>query len=70
MTAVLYVTVNGGSDEDDIRDFVLEDMENYKGQRENSTSIVRPQGAAKHLTEIVDFFQLLFNKELIYNNNC
>jgi hypothetical protein len=39
-------------------------MNNYKGQRENFTGGVGPQGAAKEVTEIVDVFELFFNSEL------
>jgi hypothetical protein len=54
--ALLDVVVNEGSDDDDniIRDFVWENMKNYKGQKENFMGSVGPQGAAKHVTEIVD----------------
>jgi hypothetical protein len=47
--------VDGDSDQDDIiQDLVWEDMNNYKGQRENFTGSVRPQGAANQVTEIAD----------------
>jgi hypothetical protein len=63
----LFDVVNGDSDKDDdiIQDFVWEDMNNYKGQRQNFMGSVGPQGAAKQVTEIVDFFQLFFNREFI-----
>jgi hypothetical protein len=50
--------VNDGSDEDDsiTQDFVWDNMENYKGQRENIMGNIGPQGAAKHVAEIVDIF--------------
>jgi cytochrome c556 len=56
--AFLDAVVNYGSDEDDsaTQDFVWENMQNYKGQRENFTGSVGPQGAAKHVTESVDIF--------------
>jgi hypothetical protein len=56
--AVLDTVRNEDSDEDDgvTQDFVWENMENYRGQRENFTGNVKPQGAAMHATEIVDFF--------------
>jgi cytochrome c556 len=43
------------TDEDDsaTQDFVWENMQNYKEKRENFTGNVGPQGAAKHVTEIV-----------------
>jgi hypothetical protein len=40
-------------------------MENYRGQRENFTGCVGPQGAAVNAMEIVDVFELFFNKEII-----
>jgi hypothetical protein len=56
--AILDVMVNDGSDEDDsiTQDIVWESVQNHKGQRENFMGIVGPQGSAKHMTEIVDFF--------------
>jgi hypothetical protein len=56
--ALLHTVVSDGSDEDDsaTQDFVWENMEYYKGQRENFMGSVGPQGAAKHITEIVDIF--------------
>jgi hypothetical protein len=56
--ALLHTVINEGSDEDDsaMRDFVWENVENYKGQRENFTGNVGPQGAAKLVTQIVDVF--------------
>jgi hypothetical protein len=56
--ALLDVMVDGDSDYDDdiIQDFVWEDMNFYKGQRENFTGSVGPQGAAKQVTENVDIF--------------
>jgi hypothetical protein len=51
------VVVDDDSDEDDIiQDFVWEDMNNYKGQRENFIGSVGPHGAAKEVTEIVNCF--------------
>jgi hypothetical protein len=64
--ALLDVVVYYNSDEDDIiQNFVWEDMNNYKGQRENFTGIVGPQGVAKEVTDIVDVFELFFNSELV-----
>jgi hypothetical protein len=40
---------------------VWEDMNNYKGQRENFTDSVGPQGVAKEVTEIMDVFELFFS---------
>jgi hypothetical protein len=59
--------VDDNSDEDDdiIQDFVWEDMNNYKGQRENFKGGAGPQGAAKEVTEIVDVFEFFFNSELV-----
>jgi hypothetical protein len=57
--------VDDDSDDDIIQDFVWEDMDNYKGQRENFTGSVGPQGAAKEVTEIVDVFELFFNSEVV-----
>jgi hypothetical protein len=42
-------------------------MENYRGQWENFTGSVGPQGAAVNAMEIVDIFELFFNKEIIHN---
>jgi hypothetical protein len=62
---ILDVVVDGDSDQDDIiQDFVREDMNNYKRQRENFTSSVGPQGAAKQVTEIVDVFKLFPTRNL------
>jgi hypothetical protein len=47
---LLDAVVNDGSA---TQDFVWENMQNYKGQRENFTGSVGPQVAAKHVTEIV-----------------
>jgi hypothetical protein len=71
--ALLDVVVNGGSYDDDniIQDFVWENMENYKGQRENFMGTVVSQGAVKHVTEIVDvskFFQQRTNKHDCHRN--
>jgi hypothetical protein len=64
--AVLDVVMDGDSDQDDIiQDFVWEDMNHYKGQRENVTSSAGPQGAEKQVTEIVDVFELFFNGEFV-----
>jgi hypothetical protein len=64
--ALLDVVVDDNSDDDDIiQDCVWEDMNNYKGQRENFTGGVGPQGAAKEATEIVDIFKLFLNSELV-----
>jgi cytochrome c556 len=57
--ALLDTLGSDGSDEDEdsaTQDFVWEDMENYRGQRENFTGGARAQGAAKNVTEIVDIF--------------
>jgi hypothetical protein len=64
--ALLDVAVDDDSDEDDIiQDSVWEDMDNYKGRRENFTGSVGPQGAAKEVTETVDVFELFFNSEQV-----
>jgi hypothetical protein len=47
---VLDVVMDGDSDQDIIQDFLWEDMNNYKGQRENFTGSVGPQGAVKQVT--------------------
>jgi hypothetical protein len=47
------------------QDLVWENMQNYKRQRKNVMGSVGPQGAAKHVTDIVDIFGLLFSKEVI-----
>jgi hypothetical protein len=39
-------------------------MNNYKRQRQNFTGGVGPQGAEKHVTEIVDILWLFFYREL------
>jgi hypothetical protein len=56
--ALLDTVINEDSDEDysAMQDFVWENMENYKGQKENFMGSVGPQGAAKLVTEIVDIF--------------
>jgi hypothetical protein len=38
------------------QDSVWENVQNYKGHRENFRGSVGPQGTAKHVTEIVHFF--------------
>lgn len=55
--ALLEAVVNDGSDrgESVTQNSLWENMQNYTRQRENSTGSVRPQGIAKHVTEI-DFF--------------
>ena len=65
--ALIDAVGNEGSDEDDSENqqFVWEDMENYRGQREHFTGSVGAQGPAKDVTEIVDVFELFFDKELI-----
>jgi hypothetical protein len=62
--ALIDTVVTEGSDEDDStkQDFVWESMENYEGRRENFTGSVGPQGAAKHVMEIVDFFNCFLVK--------
>jgi hypothetical protein len=65
--ALFDTVVNDGNDEDDdsaTQDFIWENMENCKGQRENFTGSAGPQCAAKHVMEIVDVFELFFSKEL------
>jgi hypothetical protein len=52
-------------DDSDTQDFVWENMENYREQREKFMGSVGPQGAAEHITEIVDILKLFFSKELI-----
>jgi hypothetical protein len=49
---------NEDSDEDDsgTQAFILENMQNYKGQRENFMGSVGPQGPAKGVMEHVDIF--------------
>lgn len=56
--ALLDTVINEASNEDDsaTQDFVWENMEHYKGRREHFTGSVGPQGAAKHVTQIVDIF--------------
>jgi hypothetical protein len=44
------------SEDSDTEAFIWENMENYKGQRENFTASVGPQGPAKDVREIVDIF--------------
>jgi hypothetical protein len=64
--ALLDTVENDGSKEDDdstTQDFVWQNMENYRGQRENFMGSVGAQGAAKHVTDIEDVFELFFNKE-------
>ncbi|XP_023724900.1 piggyBac transposable element-derived protein 4-like [Cryptotermes secundus] len=65
--ALMDAVGNEGSDEDNSanQEFVWEDMQNYRGQREHFTGSVGAQGPAKDVTEIVDVFELFFNKELI-----
>jgi hypothetical protein len=49
--------VDGDIDQDDdIQDFVLEDMNNCKGQKENFTGSVGLEALQKKVTEIVDVF--------------
>jgi cytochrome c556 len=55
--ALPELVVNDGSEENDniSPDLVWENMEDYKGQRENFMSSVGPQGTAKHMTETKNF---------------
>jgi hypothetical protein len=55
---VLDTVRNEDSDEDDsaAQAFIWENMENYKGQRENFMGSVGPQGPAKDVMESVDIF--------------
>jgi cytochrome c556 len=50
--APLDAVVNDSSNEDDsiTQDFVWENMQNYKRQKENFMVSVTPQGAAKRMT--------------------
>jgi hypothetical protein len=61
--AVEYVD----SDEDQSanEEFMWEDMESYRERRENVTGSVGPQGLAKDVTDIVELFELFFDKALI-----
>jgi hypothetical protein len=52
-------------DDDDIQDFVWQDINNYKAQRENLMGHVAPQFATKQVTKIADVFKLFFNNKLI-----
>jgi hypothetical protein len=56
--AVLDTMRNEDSNDDDsgTQAFIWENLQNYKGQRENFTGSVGPQGAAKRVMEIVDIF--------------
>jgi hypothetical protein len=56
--AVLDTMRNEDSDEDEsaTQAFILENMENYNGQRENFMGSVGPQGPAKDVMETVDIF--------------
>jgi hypothetical protein len=49
---LLDAVINDSGDEDDIitQDFVWENIQNYKRQRENFMGNVGPQGAGKHMT--------------------
>lgn len=54
--ALLDTVVNDSNDEDDdsaTKDFIWDNMKNYKGQRENFTGSAGPQVATKHVTKIV-----------------
>jgi hypothetical protein len=65
--ALIDTLGNDGSNEDDdsgTPDFMWENMQNYRG-REFFTGSAGVQGAAKHVMEIVDIFELFFNRELI-----
>jgi hypothetical protein len=55
------------SDEDHSvnEDFMWEDMESFRGRRENFTGSVGPQGLAKDVTDIVKLFELFFDKAII-----
>jgi hypothetical protein len=61
--ALLDVVVDGDSDEDAdvIQDFVWEDMNNCKGQRENFVGGVGPQIAAKQVTKC-GYFLVVFQQ--------
>jgi hypothetical protein len=56
--ALPALVVNDGSEENDIitLGLIRENMEDYKGQGENLMSSDGPQGTAKHMTEMVRFF--------------
>jgi hypothetical protein len=58
--------VNDGRGEDDsvTQDFVWGKHGKLFGQRENFMGSVGPQWAAKHVTEIMNVFELFFNREL------
>jgi hypothetical protein len=63
--AVLDVLVDGDSDQDnDIQDFVWEDINNYKGKGKISAAVF-DQSAAKQVTDIVDVFKLFFIGEFV-----
>jgi hypothetical protein len=55
--ALLDAVVNDGRSTED---FVWENMQNYKGKRENFTDSVQPQFAARHVTEIMFILNRFF----------
>lgn len=57
--------MDGDSDEDDITEDCEEDIIIHKGERENFIGSIGSKSAAKQVTEIVDIFQLFFNRDLI-----
>jgi hypothetical protein len=59
--ALLDAVVNDSSDEDDniTQEFVWENVQNYKRQKEKCMGSVGPQGAAKHVTNCFVFGRAL-----------
>jgi hypothetical protein len=70
--ALLDSALNDVSDEEEsaTQAFVWESMDNYKdykGQREHFTGSVGPQGGALNAVEIVDIFELFFDRQIVDN---
>jgi hypothetical protein len=61
---LLDVVVDDNIDEDDdtVQECVWEDMNNYKGQRENFSGSIGTQSAGKDVTEVLDVFKFFFKK--------
>ncbi|PNF18924.1 hypothetical protein B7P43_G18030, partial [Cryptotermes secundus] len=65
--ALLDSVIHDVSDDDEVstQAFVWESMGNYQGQREHFTGSFGPQGGALNVVEIVDVFELFFDKQMV-----
>ena len=65
--AVADAIINDDSDEEEIlhRDFRWESMDNYTGHREVFSCDFGPRNGAENVSDIVQCFELFFDKEII-----